>query len=139
LCRLDNATAKPAPRRGTASIADSFWRPERTDRTYAQTILDETLIQKVDVEYADDEIGSLDGGDVATRDLAYDDDDPRVQAALDDFLQNYRKGNRVVRHLLRTCHFQHLSAGMRAMCARATPHLALCSAECHQGPDDASE
>ena len=60
-------------------------------------MLDATLIQKMDVEYADDEIGSLDEDEVATRGTAFPAADGRMQAALTDFLQNYRKGRGVVR------------------------------------------
>ena len=104
--------------RGPASIADSFWRPERHDRTYAQTVLDETLIRKMDVEYADDEIGSLEDEEVATRGTDYGQSDARVRDALEDFLKNYRKGNRVVRTRRRRAHFALLLASVQAECSR---------------------
>jgi hypothetical protein len=92
-CRL---AALGARNQRPASIADTFWRPERKERTYAQTVLDETLIQKMDVEYGDDEIGSLNGDEGATRGMSFGESDGRVQAALEDFLKNYRNDNRVV-------------------------------------------
>ena len=69
----------------------------------------------MDVEYADDEIGSLEDEDVATRGTSYGQGDARVQDALDDFLKNYRKGNRVVRSVegwsvhstARSCAFEY--------------------------------
>lgn len=50
----------------------------------------------MDVEYADDEIGSLEDEEGATRGAAIGAGDHRVQAALDDFLKNYRKGRPMV-------------------------------------------
>ena len=94
MCRQAGPSGRS--QRGPASIADSFWRPERHDRTYAQTVMDETLIRKMDIEYADDEIGSLEDEEVATRGTDYGQGDARVRDALDEFLKNYRKGNRVV-------------------------------------------
>jgi hypothetical protein len=83
--------------RGAASIAESFWRAERLDRTDAQTIMDERLIQKMDIEYNDDEIGSLEDEDEATRCRAHNGDDSQLQAALQEFLREHKKnGHRLV-------------------------------------------
>ena len=96
------------PRRGPASIADSFWRAPRNDRTDAQTVVDERLIARMDVEYNDDEIGSadeeadVDDGDVHSADGAgarpgWTADDARLQAALAEFRKGHRNGRKVVR------------------------------------------
>jgi hypothetical protein len=55
----------------------------------------------MDMEYGDDDIGSLEDEEVVTRGSGYEQSDAHVQAALADFLKNYRKGNRVVRHVVR--------------------------------------
>ena len=95
--------------RGTASIADSFWRAAREDRTDAQTVADERLIARMDVEYGDDDIGSLEdepveGGDAAAAAReGWAADDARLQAALEEFRRNHRDGRQVVRARGRCC------------------------------------
>jgi hypothetical protein len=105
-------------RRGAATtIAETFTRPERTDRTYAQTILDETLIAKMDLEYNDDDIGSLEGCEEATRGPALHDGNSLMEHVLDDYRKNYRKGRMVVRALPYLCmNFHSCFARFAAEC-----------------------
>lgn len=117
--------------RGTASIADSFWRAAREDRTDAQTVADERLIARMDVEYGDDDIGSLEdepveGGDAAAAAReGWAADDARLQAALEEFRRNHRDGRQVVR----ACSLQlmlHPPSG--AMCSPWRGHVLVSGA-----------
>lgn len=93
VCRVPLA---PRSRRGGSSVASSFWRPPREDRTDALSVIDERF-QKLALEYEDDDIGDLEDETAEARARAPVGEDARVQAALDDYLQNYRSGNEVVR------------------------------------------
>jgi hypothetical protein len=95
-CRDEGRRGGKLPNAAT-SIADTFRRPERMDRTYAQTVLDERLIAKMDFEYNDDDIGSLEEAEEATRGLSLCEGNGQLQRALDEYRRNYRKGKLVVR------------------------------------------
>jgi hypothetical protein len=58
----------------------------------------------MDLEYNDDDIGSLEGCEEATRGPALHDGNSLIQHVLDDYQRNYRKGKMVVCALLRLMH-----------------------------------
>ena len=83
-------------RGGGSSVASSFWRPARVDRTDAMSIIDERF-ERLALEYEDEEIGELEEDDEATRPPACMQNDEYVQEALDEYIRTHRKGNEVVR------------------------------------------
>ena len=80
------------------SIADSFWRKDRGDRTDAQTVVDERLVARMDLEYGDDDIGSLEDDEDATRSrAAWGTGDARLRKVLGAYEGSHVNGRAVVR------------------------------------------
>jgi hypothetical protein len=88
----------PRSRRGGSSVASSFWREPRVDRTDGLSVIDERF-EKLALEYEDDDIGDLEDEIQEQRQAAPHTQgvDAHIQDALDDYIKNYRRGNEVVR------------------------------------------